>query len=175
MKKSIKLFLALITMFLLSLSLFACSGSGSGSGGGYPGGSISPGASGDGYEGGSSEDSGESGDSSSTGDIIFDITQEELNQIQAGQITAMEWSDCEHYTDWLELVASGNQADSENGQLAKAYNSLQNINSNLNTQNIIVFKLTSGENVLTNAKIKIITPNQQLMYESVTNFNFCIC
>ena len=171
MKKSIKLFLALITMFLLSLSLFACSGSGSGSGGGYPGGSMSPDSSGDGYEGGSSEDSGEIEDSPSKGDIIFDITQEELNQIQAGQITAMEWSDCEHYTDWLELVASGNQTNGEDGQLATAYKSLQNINSNLNTQNIIVFKLTSGENVLTNAKIKIITPNQQVMYESVTNMN----
>ena len=173
MKKHFKLFLFLGLFILMFFALYGCMAADSGGKGEYIGstGDSLGGVIGDSTE---SDSEGDGGDADTNDDAIFEITQEdidEINKIQAGQITSMEWSDCEHYEDWLKLLKLDEQGTEKNGKLAVVYKNLLDISNNLIATNMYIFKITSGENVLRNAKVKVLDTDQNVIFESVTDVN----
>lgn len=79
-----------------------------------------------------------------------------------GQLTAGEWSDIEHYEDYINLFST--YPDGKIGEFVHFYKKCY-----FDTLNMVDVKVTSKGDVVTGAKVKLIDDSDNVIYQSVTN------
>ena len=83
-------------------------------------------------------------------------------QIQAGQLTAAEWSDLENYNFYLSLFESSQT--SANGIFSAYYNK-----GYFDTLNMVEVTVQNGDTLLKGASVELYSANQNLIYQAKTN------
>jgi signal peptidase I len=84
------------------------------------------------------------------------------NEIQAGQLTAAEWSDLKNYNFYLSLFESSQT--SANGIFSAYYNK-----GYFDTLNMVEVTVQNGDTLLKGASVELYSANQNLIYQAKTN------
>lgn len=88
---------------------------------------------------------------------------------QAGQITASEWNDNEHYDYWKSLITySDNDSETEKHYLASYYEGFNSKAPGLNIKNMFKLVLTSNGQALNNAYVTV-RHASTVLFKGVTN------
>lgn len=83
-------------------------------------------------------------------------------EIQAGQLTAAEWSDLKNYNFYLSLFESSQT--SANGIFSAYYNK-----GYFDTLNMVEVTVQNGDTLLKGASVELYSANQNLIYQAKTN------